>query len=130
MKGRHTCSLANFTCEIEVWCGLHPLDRDQIGHGWICMYASLDHVEKVDLTCGRDTFGNFQTFVMGDTAFLCFVRRVAKANDELCTNAFADCVDYVQRESHAVFQRISAVRSNQIVGQRRPELIEQVAVDL
>ena len=66
----------------------------------------------------------------GDAALLRLIRGIAETNDEFAADPLADRRQHIHREAQPVFQRVGAVRPAQIIGQRRPELVQQMAVDL
>src|SRR3546814_7438914 len=71
--------------------------------------------------------GEFDALGFRGAARKVFVLRVANADDKLFTHPIPDRLEHVEHEPHAVLER-AAVRAVERVGQRRVELVEQVAV--
>ena len=130
VEGRHPSRLLHLACEIQMRCIFHALHWDHIGHRRIGVNTPPDHVEEIHHPAVRQAFGNLDPFFRRDAPRFSLIRCVAQANDELVAHALADRLQHIHRELQAAFQRPPAVGAFQIIGQRRPELVKQVTIDL
>ena len=120
---RHAGRAPDLTGEIQMRGRRHPLDRDHVRHGRVGMDPTPDYVEEIDLARIAQQFGNLDTLFGRDATRLHLVRRIANADDEFGSDPFAHGGKHIGREAQPVFQRIRAVGTVQLVGQRRPELV-------
>ena len=126
----HPRRLADSPGKIKMRRAFHTLNRDHVCHSRIGVDTPFDDIQKVYLTGRRKAFGNLQPFIWGNAAFLRLICGITQANYKFGADPFADGFYYVHRKAHAIFKSVSAVRPCQVIGQRRPKLVKQMAVNL
>ena len=88
---------------------------------------SGQHAHIIDAALGGQIVGDRQAVVGGQPAIEQFVGRNPDADDVLVPDPGADVVQQLEREGHAVAQA-AAVAVGALIGARRPELIDQMAM--
>ncbi|EKD61783.1 MAG: hypothetical protein ACD_54C00103G0001, partial [uncultured bacterium] len=127
VEGGHADLGPDTAGEIEVRCGFHAVDRDHIGHRRIGMDAALDDIEEIDEAGIAEHLAKGHAFIGRYAALFDLIRSVADAKQEVFTDALAAGGQHLHREAGAVFQG-TAIGGGEAVGERRHELIHQVAV--
>ena len=122
------CSL-DFPGEIQMRGRPHPLHRDQVGQASVGVDMTFDHVQEIHHTAVFQTARDFQPIILGQTAGQLFIASIAHTDDKIGANPVANGFQRVKGKPQPVF-KAAAVGAIQIVGQRRPELVHQVAVGL
>ena len=123
------CRLAHTAGEVEVRRRRHAVDRDHLGQLGLVGDVAADDVDEVDEPRRFQPPQHLQAGRRVDAAGHRLVDGHADADDEASADALTDGGEHAQPEAHAVVER-PAVLVGAPVGERRPELVEQVAVGL
>ncbi len=90
---------------------------------------ATDHVQVVDQAAFLEAPGDLDALGLPGAAGKAFVRRVSDAEDEVLPDPHPDRLEDVEAEAHAIVER-AVIGAVELVGQRRHELVDQVAVGL
>src|ERR1700733_12807097 len=115
--------------KIEMRRTCHALDGNDIGEPGIRIDMTADDVEKVDEAAILQALRYREALGFREAASDNLVRRVAKANDEAVAHSLSDGREHIKGEAQAIIQG-ATIAPVQGVGQRRPELVHEVAVGL
>ena len=121
--------LAHFAREIEVRGAGHALNRDQVGQPRIGIDMPAHHVEEIDLAAVLQPLRNRDPVLVGQPAFQHLIAGIADPDDEVRAHPPTDRVEHIESEAQPVVET-AAIGRVQLVGQRRPELVHQVAIGL
>ena len=107
----------------------HALDRDDIGEARIGIDMTAYHIEKIDLTAIAQQARDLQAIAGIQPTTQTLISGVADTNDELAAHPCANGAQHFHGEAQPILET-AAVGALQGIGERRPELIHQVAVGL
>ena len=129
VKRRHARLSPHAPREIEVRRTFHALHRDHIRHGRIGMDLPPDHVQEIHLPAVPKPSRNLQPLRLVNPALGGFIGGISDTDDKLRPDPVADRVQHHEAEPQPVLQ-IAAKGRVHPVRQRRPELIDQMAIGL
>ena len=129
VKGRELRGGADLAGEIQMRGRGHALNGNQIGQSRIRVDVAAHHVQEIDHAAHLQPARDVETVLLVEAAVENLIAGVAHADDERRPHAFADGGEHVEREFQPVIER-PAVGPVERIGQRRPELIHQMAVGL
>ncbi len=90
---------------------------------------AADHIDEVDEAAAGHPLRDVEAFGAVDATLDVLVANHARADDEIRADAIADGLQHFETEAQAVVQR-AAIGVVAFVGERRPELIDEMAVSL
>ncbi len=129
VEGREVCRGADFAGEIQMRRAAHALHGDHVGQAGIGVDMPFHDVEEIDHAAGFQAARDFEPVFLREPAGKVFVAGVANADDELAADALADRRQRLEGKAKPVVEA-AAIGAVEIVGQRRPELVHQMAVGL
>ncbi|MNU79350.1 hypothetical protein D3C71_689640 [compost metagenome] len=118
---------ADFTGEIEMRRVGHALNGDDVGQARVGVDMAPDDIEIIDKAAVLQPSGDFDALSLSGAALETFVGGITDTEDEIIAHAFAHRPENVETKAHAVFKR-AAIGAVQFVGQRRDELVDQMAI--
>ncbi len=127
MEDRKARRRAHLAGKVEVRRRRHALDRDHFRQRRVGVDVAADDVEKIDLAVVDQCLRNAHALFARQALVPVLIGDQADADDELGADGLADRVQHAAREAQAVVDR-AAVFVVAVVGRRRPEGIEQVAI--
>ena len=122
-------TLAEPSGQLEPGPERRPEPRDDVGQRLVGRDRTLDHVDEVDHPGPRKGRRDRQTVGLGQAARQVLRSAHPDADDELVADFAADGFEHLDGEAHPVLER-AAVPVRPRIDERRPELVDQVAVGL
>ena len=116
VEGRQSGCPANFACNVQMRRTGHSRNRDHFSHCRICMDATTINVKKINHAAVAQLCCNLDPFVGSNAAFLHLIHRPAHTNNKIRSSPFTNSTKHVEAKTHAVFERIRAIRAIQCVG--------------
>src|SRR6185312_3835981 len=105
----------------------HALDGDEIGESRIGINVAADDIEKIDQAAVLEAARDGEAILSIQTAVEHFIAGVPDADDEFRADACADGAQHLERETQSIIER-TAVGFVQGIGERRPELLQQMSI--
>ena len=102
---------------------------DDVAQSLLGLDMAADDVDEVNQSARRQPARDLQPLRLVDAALHVFVANHARADEEIRADALANRAQHLDSKAHAVVER-AAIIVVAPVGQRRPELIHQMAVSL
>ena len=127
MEGRQLCLRPDAAGKIQMRGTGHALNGDHVRQARIRIDMAAHHIEEVDKAAVLQAAGDFQPVLRRQPALQPLIARVADADDEIRPRAPADLAQHIEGKAQPVIER-PAIGAVQRVGQRRPELIHQMAI--
>ena len=127
VEGRHPRRSPHLPRKIEMRRRARTHAGNDVGERLLGVDMPADHVDEVDEAGGREALRDRDSLLAAQSPVPVFVAGHAGADEEAVADAVPDGGEHFEAEAHAVVER-PAVVVVALVGGRRPELVDQVAV--